>query len=196
MQSRQVFALLFHELDHRWTTGPQREHYHRFCGSWCAYRTWIDEGGHPDEYSKETANWVEAGCQKWERGIFAGIDTMYPLAFRELVAKFRILGNQELMQRCSIPVTTNVNESMHARFHLMASKAKHHALDRLMFAGQQVMLNSNFGLQRTNLDCVFGTRSNLAEYDLGISQRQSHRVAESPCCLSHSHGWYQTQAQY
>ena len=38
MQGRQVFALLFHLLDHQWTTVLQREHYHRFCGSWCSYR--------------------------------------------------------------------------------------------------------------------------------------------------------------
>ena len=40
------------------------------------------------------------------------------------------------------------------------------------------MLNSNFGLQKANLDCVFGTRSTVAEHALDISQRQSHRVAE------------------
>ena len=127
---------------------------------------------------KETANWVGAGCQKWVRGIFAGIDSQYPLAFRELVVKFREFGKQDLMLRCSLPVTTNANESMHARFHLMASKAKHHDLARLQFAGDQVMLNSNFGLQNANLDSVFGTRSTVAEHDLAVSQRQSHRVAE------------------
>ena len=45
MQSKQVFAILFHELDHQWTTPDQREHYHQYCGPWCRYQEWKNNAG-------------------------------------------------------------------------------------------------------------------------------------------------------
>ena len=111
----------------------------------------------------------------WVKGIFAGIDTTYPLAFTELVERFRNLANIDLMARCNMSVTTNMNESMHSRLHTLVSKHKVHRLPRIKFAAQQVMLTSNFGQQKSNLGNVFGTKSAVAEYDLGILQRESHR---------------------
>ena len=166
MQSRQVLAILFHELDHKLTTPEQKEHYHRFCGNWCKYQQHVKNGGSPEGYVR-TRN-----------GVFAGIDTDYQNAFRELVARFKHLGSHDLMQRCSMPITTNMAESIHARLHLLGSKAKMHALARLMFCAEQVMLTSNFGQIKSNLACVFGTQSNVAVKDLKILQAYSHRSAE------------------
>ena len=177
MQTKQVFAILFHELDHQWTTDDQRSYYHQYCGSWCRFRKWIKDGESAGSYSHVDSSWVEDKNKAWKQGIFAGIDTLYPNAFRELVAKFRILGKQDLMDRCSIPVTTNMCESIHARLVDIVSKDKAHSLARIMFAAKQVMLTSVLGLLKSNLDCVFGTISNLAEHDTVISQRHCHRVA-------------------
>ena len=111
-------------------------------------------------------------------GIFAGIDILYPYAFRELVTKFRKLGNLDLMKRCSLSVTTNLSESAHARLHTIAKKSSHRGLQRLMFAGQQIMLNSSLGHQKASLDCVLGTRSVLAKLHLHNKQKESLRVAQ------------------
>ena len=91
MQSQQVFAILFHELDHKWTTVPQRDHYHQYCGLWCRYQEWKNNGGLAGDisYSHETSNWLNEKDKPWERGIFAGIDFLYPFAFRKLLTRFR-----------------------------------------------------------------------------------------------------------
>ena len=47
-----------------------------------------------------------------------------------------------------------------------------------MFAGQQVMLTSNLSHQKSNLECVLGTRSVWAKCDLDNKQKESHCVAE------------------
>ena len=109
----------------------------------------------------------------WECGIFAGIDIMYQDAFRELVAKFRKLGNQSLMKRCGEPVTTNVNESAHARLHLITKKSSHHSKKRITFAAERVMLDSNFGHLKSSLDCVFGTLSDWAKRDMTNAQKKT-----------------------
>ena len=179
VQSRQVFAILFHNLDHQWATVAQREHYHHFCGTWCGFRRHVDvDRKLPETYSKTTTSFMGHSRVKWERGIFAGIDTLYPNAFIELVGKFRTLASQTIMQRCSHNVTTNMNESMHARYHKLVSKSKPHGLTRIMFAAQQVLLTSNFGQQRSNLGNVFGTKSVVAGHDLDILQSASHHSAE------------------
>ena len=100
---------------------------------------------------------MSVGVTEWKHGVYAGIDTEYPRAFEELVARFKILGSQELMARCSIPVSTNQNESMHQRLHTIVNKNKKHGLQRILFAAKQVMLNSNFGHEAASMANVFGT---------------------------------------
>ena len=178
VQSQQVFAVLFHELDYKWTTDTQRAHYHQYCGFWCKLQAWIRAGKPAADYSHDTSNWLDEKNKPWERGIFAGIDTMYPNAFRELVTKFRSLGSLDLMKRCSLSVTTNLSESAHARLHAIAKKSSHRGLQRLMFAGHQIMLNSSLGHQKASLDCVLGTRSALAKLHLDNKQKESLRVAQ------------------
>ena len=178
VQSREVFAILFHQLDHIETTVPQRKHYHRFCGQWCDFVKWTNDGNSPESYAKPDYNIPGEPKKAWTRGIFAGIDTLYPLAFRQLVGKFRLFASQDLMARCSISATTNMNESLHSRYHTIVSKHKMHRLPRIKFAAEQVMLTANFGQQKSNLGNVFGTKSAVAEHDLEILQRESHRVSE------------------
>ena len=178
VQSREVFAILFHELDHIETTVPQRKHYHRFCGQWCDFVKWTNDGNSPESYAKPDYNIPGEPKKAWTRGIFAGINTLYPLAFRQLVGKFRNFASQDLMARCSMSATTNMNESLHSRYHTIVSKHKMHRLPRIKFAAEQVMLTANFGQQKSNLGNVFGTKSAVAEHDLEILQYESHRVSE------------------
>ena len=178
MQSRQVFAILFHELDHASTTDAQKLHYHQYCGDWCRFTRWIKAGNPVSGYSHDTSNWLDEKDKPWVRGIFAGIDFLYHDAFQELVDIFKTIGNQDLMKRCSIRVTTNVCESAHARLHTVVKKSSHRGLPRITFAGQQIMLNSSFGHQKASLDCVLGTMSTLARKHLADKQKDSLRVAK------------------
>ena len=75
-------------------------------------------------------------------------------------------------------MSTNVCESAHARLHNVVKKSSHRALPRITFAGQQIMLNSSFGLQKASLDCVLGTMSTLAQKHLADKQKDSLRVAK------------------
>ena len=59
MQTKQVFAILFHELDHQWTTDDQRSYYHQYCGSWCRFSKWIKDGESAGSYSHVDSSWVE-----------------------------------------------------------------------------------------------------------------------------------------
>ena len=134
VMSTQVFAILFHELDHASPniTEAQRRHYHQYCGSkWCRFKQWIENDNPYEEYSKDTSNWLHEKDKPWVRGIFAGIDFLYPAAFQELVDIFKTIGNQDLMKRCSIRVTTNVCESAHARLHTVVKKSSYRGLPRI-----------------------------------------------------------------
>ena len=178
MQSQQVFAVLFHELDHKWAEPLQREHYHQYCGKWCRFQEWKSSEKPDDEvYTHDTSNWLHEKDKPWDRGIFAGIDYLYPEAFRVLVTKFRWFGRLELMGRCSMRITTNMAESMHARLHGIATKSCHRSLKRLRFVGLHTMLASALGHLRANLDGVFGTRSARIVQDLNNKQVESFRVA-------------------
>ena len=123
---------------------------------------------------------------KWEYGAFAGMDTIFPKAFEELVCRFRDMGCPELMSRCSRLRTTNMNESIHSKLWVLCNKHKNHGLERVRFAAQQVILSHNLGRRRASLLNVLGTMTPSMSHDLDILDRESVRVASRKQSLARS----------
>ena len=156
IQSRAVRGVLNHELDHKDTTGDQRKHYHRFCDAGCGFNKWLATGGTAQTYCKTTYKDFAGKEVPWDSGVFAGMDSIFPEAFRELEEIFEVIGDQSLMSRCSTVRTQNINESIHAKIWAICSKHKMHKHARFIFAAQQVVLNHNLGIFGASLLNVLG----------------------------------------
>ena len=178
VQSRAVKSILYHELDHKNTTPEQKEHYHRLCGDWCGFKKWRNDGNAAKDYLKTQSKDIEGNKVVWRAGALAGMDSLYPKAFEELEARFEVIGQRELMARCSRLRTSNINESIHAKLWLLCSKKKNHRMDRITFAAQQVMLSHNFGhLNASLLNCL-GVMTVRCAHDLHLANKQSVCVAK------------------
>ena len=176
-QSKAVLSIVYHETDHNKTAEDQKQYYHRFCGDHCDYVKWCkyDKTGLP---YKKTSSTDHSGKKiSWSAGVFAGMDTLFPEAYEELVAHFKKLGHQDRMKRCSKNRTTNMNESMHNNFHYIVNKHKKHRFNRYHFAAQHTMLVKNFGHFKSSLCNVFGTMSEQMAHDLQQKDKDTARAS-------------------
>ena len=181
-QHRAVMSVVYHECDHPQTSLAQREWYHRYCDDGCGYQQWVKSGKSGETYSKKSYTDAQGRLHDWKHGIFAGLDTAYPLAFKQLVYIFDRLGNRELMARCRSLRTQNANESIHSKIFNIIKKIKDHGSDRFNFGCQQVMLDHNYGVLNASLLNCLGTMSSSArqghDYLLREGTRSSKRVYE------------------
>ena len=181
-QHRAVMSVLYHECDHPQTSLAQREWYHRYCDDGCGYQQWVRSGKPGENYAKKSYMDAQKQLHDWEHGNFAGVDTAYPSAFRQLVYVFDKLGNRELMARCRTLRTQNANESVHSKVFNILKKIKDHGPARFKFGCQQVMLDHNYGVLNASLLNCLGTMSTSArvghENLVKIGTRSSERVYE------------------
>ena len=113
IQSEAVMAVFNHELDHKDTTPDQKAYYHRLCDEGCGFNKWLAAGNTAATYVKTTYRNHLGKEVAWDSGAFAGMDTLFPQALKELEAIFREIGDPNLMSRCSRIRTQNINNSIH-----------------------------------------------------------------------------------
>ena len=179
-QHRAVMSVVYHECDHPQTSLAQREWYHRYCDDGCGYQQWVKSGKSGETFSKKAYTDAQGKLHDWKHGTFAGLDTAYPLAFKQLVYIFDKLGNRELMARCRTLRTQNANESIHSKIFNIVKKIKDHGSARFNFGCQQVMLDHNYGVLNASLLNCLGTMSTSArqghDYLVREGNRSSKRV--------------------
>ena len=100
-QSKAVLSIPYHELDHRNSTVAQKEKYHKYCDDSCGFKKWLKDGNAAGDYQKKYTKDIHRNTVTWEHGAFAGMDTIFPNAFEELVCSFRDMGCAELMSGCT-----------------------------------------------------------------------------------------------
>ena len=99
----------------------------------------------------------------WEAGLYAGIDTLYPVVFEEFVTVVDYIGREELMIRCKYLINSNSNESAHSKLFRICAKNKFIGLARLLFACQHLMLIQNFGYSEGSFLKCLGTHGSIAQ---------------------------------
>ena len=173
-----MLSIVYHELDHSFTTPAQKHFYHRLCDDSCGFKKWLQLGNTAETYDKQTTKDHKGRHKVWNAGVFAGMDTIFPGAFGELVDHFKKIGHPDLMRRCSKIRSTNINESLHSKFHNIAKKLKMHNMERYTFAAQHSVLSHNFGHLAASLLNVFGTMTEGVSQELRVLDRESVRVAK------------------
>ena len=111
-------------------------------------------------------------------GVFAGMDTVFPLAFKQLVQLFQQLGNRQLMSRCNTLRTQNANELLHSKIFGIINKTKY--LGSMLFnvGCQLVLLAQNFGILNSSMMSCFGTMSDDAQHGLFLLDNESTCVSK------------------
>ena len=111
-------------------------------------------------------------------GVFAGMDTVFPLAFKQLVQLFQQLGNRQLMSRCNTLRTQNANELLHSKIFGIINKTKY--LGSMLFnvGCQLVLLAQNFGILNSSMMSCFGTMSDDAKHGLFLLDNEATRVSK------------------
>ena len=182
-QRRAVFAILWHECDHKDSTIEQKKFYHRFCDSRCHFFKYWQEKKPLEKYEKNSTvgykdDTGELVKKPWVAGIFAGMDTSYPLAFEQLIDHTEIVANCDLLSRCGTMRTTNANESIHSKIWGPLLKIKHHGVDRVKHGIEQVVMVHNFGHYRGSLLHVLGCMSAAATKALKQADKDAERVSK------------------
>ena len=177
-QRRAVLSVAYHELDYpEAEPTQQRVYYHRFCDSGCDFFKHMQETEDPLTYEKHTTKNNRGEEIPWDHGIFAGMDLLFPLAFKQLCSQLLVMANPNLISRCHTLRTTNGNESLNSKVFAVIQKRKHHKKPRVTFALQQVAMAHNFGHYRASLQHVLGTMGDKAKEGLSYKDRESLRVA-------------------
>ena len=182
-QKKAVRAVLWHELDHMDTTLAQKEHYHRYCDqgvdSGCQFQAHIAQGKSPSEFRKiDTGTFDPNVRESWTHGLYAGMDTLFPEAFGELVCHFESISCYELMSRCSRQRTTNLNESLHQKMALMVHKCKSHGTENIEFGTHHLLMSQNLGYHDSSMVNIFGWMTDDISKDLRKKDQVSVRSAQ------------------
>ena len=177
IQRRAVLSIVFHELDYAEADIDQRIYYHRFCDTGCDFFKHLKAKKDPKLYKKETTKDYNGKQVPWKKGIFAGMDTVEPLAFKQLCETVAAFANPTLISRCTTLRTTNANESMHSKIFTVINKRKKHGHKRFVFGCQHVILAHNFGHLNSSFFNVLGTLSMTAAADLAYMDREAVRNA-------------------
>ena len=176
-QRRAVLSIIFHELDYQEADVEQRLYYHRFCDTGCDFFKHIQAKKDPSQYKKDTTRDTQGKKVPWTKGIFAGMDTVVPIAFKQLCETVVAFANPTLISRCKSLRTTNANESLHSKIFTVINKRKYHGYDRFIFGCQYVILAHNFGYLKSSFLHVLGTMSKRATIDLAYKDRETIRNA-------------------
>ena len=177
IQRRAVLSIIFHELDYAEADLDQRTYYHRFCDTGCDFVKHLKAKKDPQLYKKETTKDSDGNQVPWKKGVFAGMDSVVPLAFKQLCETVVSFANPTLISRCQTLRTTNANESIHSKIFSVINKRKKHGHERVVFGCQHVILAHNFGHLNSSFLHVLGTLSNTAATDLAYRDRESTRNA-------------------
>ena len=177
VQRRAVISIIFHELDYPEADVEQRIYYHRFCDTGCDFYKHLKAKKDPKHYKKETTKDGNGNQVPWKKGIFAGMDTVQPLAFKQLCETVVSFANPTLISRCQTLRTTNANESAHSKIFTVLNKRKYHGHERFKFGCQHVILAHNFGHLNSSFLHVLGTLSRTAVTDLAYMDREAVRNA-------------------
>ena len=113
-QATAVKAVLYHEMDYPEANIDERAEFHQYCGEWCPYKEWENKKKPLSDFKRDKKD-IHGNVIRWEGGILANFKNKYPDAFEELLDIFVLLGNPELMSRCTRMITQNINESLHAK---------------------------------------------------------------------------------
>ena len=175
---RAVMSIPWHDADHIDTTLEQKEIYHDLCDkgsdSRCRYQKWKADGRDPASFRRQFRWDLQGREVEWKRGFFAGMDTLYPYAWEELLLHWkRNLANPILMSRCMKLTTTNINESLHQKASLLLHKCKSHSTERCEFGAKHLVLSQNFGYVRSSMMNVFGWVSGHVHKGLSWKDRLS-----------------------
>ena len=160
-QQRAVKSVPWHEADYQESTVEQKQHYHRFCDvgidSWCQFQAHVANKLPLVNFIKtDTLEYGTNERKPWTEGIYAGMDSVQPCAWAELLNIFISASTDELMMRCSRQSTTNMNESIHQKVAVMVHKCKCHLTDAIEFATQHIMMSQNFGYHDSSFLNVLG----------------------------------------
>ena len=93
-----------------------------------------------------------------------GIFCQWPLGgedSNDLKGVFEFLSRTELLERCALGLSTNINESVHSKSHAMGSKNKILSLKRIRFLGQVNALQHNLGHNKGSFLVNLGTSESL-----------------------------------
>ena len=179
-QRAAVMGVVFHDMDHAHSTVEQKYYYHRFCGSnpRCDFVNHMkDPNNIPETYTKTTSRRL-GSTTSWWGGVWAGLDSKYPVAFEEFIGIVDGLCNLDLMTRCKYLTSTNTNESMHSKLYRICAKTKRVGYARLVFACQHLILVTNFGHVKGSFLKCLGLQGKLANANLRSDDLEADRVAK------------------
>ena len=87
------------------------------------------------------------------------------------------MSDQELLKRCKLGLTQNINESCHAKVWSKCLKTKKHGLKKIIFSARQVMLEHNMGRHYGSLHVLLGSMSKSSAKTLLWLRSESIRRA-------------------
>ena len=158
IKRKAILAICLHNFDHRNATRAQRRDFHQYCNKdWCAY--------------KDAVSRKEKYVCRVNRPLAVQAEV------REKVLKcFEKCANLAKLGRLNRNVSTNMNESIHARFFEIVTKVHHYSYARICYAAEQTILEHNFGHYGGSFLHVLGKR-NQEKMDLQAEDKRTDRKA-------------------
>ena len=181
-QKDAVRSVPLHELDYQESSLDQKKEYHALCDkgkdSGCQFQAWCADGKDPAQFRRITTKVIGTNKTKpWTRGLYAGLDYLFPEAWAELQYRFKALSSDEVLSRCSRLRTTNVNESIHQKVGLFVKKCKSHTTERIQFGTRSLQMSQNIGYRKSSLLNVYGWLNDDISKGLKFKDDRSFRSA-------------------